>query len=185
MKPHEFKVKKLADLTGYESNSRTHSNEQIGQIEKSITTFGFTNPVLIDEKNGIIAGHGRVLAAANLGMKDVPCMVIDGLDQHSKAALVITDNKLALNAGWNYDALKSEIGFLQDVDFDLDLLGFDEDELGDILNGWDSDIDVAARDGENLDGIMATIKVKVDQDNSEKAEDIVKNALTDAGIEFE
>ena len=131
---YEFKIKKLSDLSGYDSNSRTHSEEQIQQIAKSIKTFGFTNPILIDENNGIIAGHGRALAAATLNIDNVPCMVIDGLTQHDKAALVIADNKLAENAGWNYDALKSELGFLNDFDFDLSLTGFSDDELSDLLD---------------------------------------------------
>lgn len=130
---YEFKIKKLSDLSGYDSNSRTHSEEQIQQIAKSIKTFGFTNPILIDENNGIIAGHGRALAASILNIDNVPCMVIDGLTQHDKAALVIADNKLAENAGWNYDALKSELGFLNDVDFDLSLTGFSDGELLDLL----------------------------------------------------
>jgi ParB-like chromosome segregation protein Spo0J len=139
---YEFKIKKLSDLSGYDSNSRTHSEEQIQQIAKSIKTFGFTNPILIDENNGIIAGHGRALAAAILNIDNVPCMVIDGLTQHDKAALVIADNKLAENAGWNYDALKSELGFLNDVDFDLSLTGFSSDELTKLLVEFNCEIDL-------------------------------------------
>lgn len=146
---HEFKIKNLADLKEYESNSRTHSQDQIKQIEKSITSFGFTNAILIDENNGIIAGHGRALAAANLKLEQVPCMVITGLSQHQKAALVIADNKIAENAGWNYDALKSELGFLSDYDFDLSLTGFSLEELDDLL---DLEIDAPLTDEDSVPG---------------------------------
>ena len=145
---HEFKIKNLADLKEYESNSRTHSQEQVEQIQKSIKSFGFTNPILIDENNGIIAGHGRALAAANLKLEQVPCMVITGLTEQSKAALVIADNKLAENAGWNYDALKSELGFLSDYDFDLSLTGFNDDELKDLLKEATGKVDTSKQDQE-------------------------------------
>tara|TARA_R110000796_G_scaffold64465_2_gene149410 strand:+ start:9510 stop:10139 length:630 start_codon:yes stop_codon:yes gene_type:complete len=130
---HKFQVKKIADLKPYDSNSRYHSAEQIEQIAQSIKKFGFTNPVLVDEKNGVIAGHGRLEAAIRLEMSEVPCMVINGLDQHSKAALVIADNRIAENASWNFDALKSELGFLNDVGFDLSLTGFDNDYISNIF----------------------------------------------------
>ena len=100
---YNFKIKNISQLNPYESNSRTHSKEQIEQIANSIRNFGFTNAVLIDENNGVIAGHGRIEAAATLNITDIPCMIIEGLDQHQKAALVIADNKIAENAGWNYD----------------------------------------------------------------------------------
>ena len=146
---NEFKIKNLADLKEYESNSRTHSQEQVEQIQRSIKSFGFTNPILIDENNGIIAGHGRALAAANLKLEQVPCMVITGLSQHQKAALVIADNKIAENAGWNYDALKSELGFLSDYDFDLSLTGFNDDELKDLLKEATGKVDTSKQDQEN------------------------------------
>jgi DNA modification methylase len=145
---YEFKIKKLSDLSGYDSNSRTHSEEQIQQIAKSIKTFGFTNPILIDENNGIIAGHGRALAAAILNIDNV----------HDKAALVIADNKLAENAGWNYDALKSELGFLNDVDFDLSLTGFSDDELSDLL---DLNIDEGLTDEDSVPEVPETPKSKL------------------------
>jgi len=131
---YKHSIQKLTSLQGYKANSRTHSQEQIEQIMRSMEKFGFTNPILIDEKSGIIAGHGRAIAAGNLGIEDVPCITITGLNQHDKAALVISDNKLAENAGWNFDALKSELGFLHDADFDLGLTGFSLDELADLLD---------------------------------------------------
>ncbi len=134
MEHYKHTIEKIDSLQGYEANSRTHSKEQIEQIMKSMEKYGFTNPILIDEKKGIIAGHGRAEAALNLGYADAPCVTVTGLNKHDKAALVIADNKLAENAGWNYDALKAELGFLNDVDFDLSLTGFDVDELADLLD---------------------------------------------------
>lgn len=113
------------DLVPYERNSRTHSDEQIAQLVDSINEFGFTNPILVDESNGVIAGHGRLLAAKKLGMNEVPCVLLAGLSDAQKRAYVIADNQLALNAGWNLDMLKLEIDDLKDLDFDIDLLGFD------------------------------------------------------------
>lgn len=119
----------VADLIPYARNSRTHSDEQVTQIASSIKEFGFTNPVLIDRDNGIIAGHGRVMAAKKLGMKDVPCIVADGWTDAQKKAYVIADNKLALNAGWDNATLALEFAELQELGFDLSLTGFSEAEL--------------------------------------------------------
>lgn len=121
--------RKVADLVPYAKNSRTHSDAQVAQIASSIREFGWTNPILVDEAGGIIAGHGRLLAAKSLGEKSVPCIVLEGLSDQQKRALVIADNKLALNAGWDEALLSSELQGLLDEGFDLDLLGFAEDEL--------------------------------------------------------
>lgn len=117
------------DLIPYAGNSRTHDAAQVGQIAASIKEFGFTNPVLIDADNGIIAGHGRVLAAQKLKLDQVPCIRLEHLTDAQKRAYVIADNKLALNAGWDDEALKAELERLQEDGFDLDLIGFDENEL--------------------------------------------------------
>jgi DNA modification methylase len=119
-----------ADLIPYARNSRTHSEEQIAQIAASIREFGFTNPVIIDPENNIIAGHGRVLAAQKLGLKEVPCVVVTGWSEAQKKAYVIADNKLALNAGWDEGMLKLEFDELQDLGFDLELTGFTLGEIG-------------------------------------------------------
>src|SRR5690554_2361184 len=108
----------LASLVPYARNSRTHSDEQVAQIAGSIKEFGFTNPVLVDGEGGIIAGHGRVLAARKLGMESVPCIVLDYLTEAQKRAYVIADNKLALNAGWDDEMLALELGELESLDFD-------------------------------------------------------------------
>jgi DNA modification methylase len=120
-------VAKVEDLIPYALNSRTHSDEQVAQLAASIREFGFTNPVLVDEKNNLIAGHGRLLAARKLKLDQVPAVVVTGLDERKRRALVIADNKLALNAGWDDEALRVE---LEDLAGDFgELMGFSEDEL--------------------------------------------------------
>jgi hypothetical protein len=128
---YQHKVAAVADLIPYALNSREHSDEQVAQIAASIRAFGFTNPVLIDEQNNLIAGHGRVLAARKLAMEQVPAIVVTGMDERKRRALIIADNKLALNASWNMDALLVEIRDLGD-EFGK-LMGFSQDELLDVL----------------------------------------------------
>ena len=139
-------IKRVAtvDLIPYANNSRVHSDEQVNQIASSIKEFGFLNPIIVDGDNGIIAGHGRVMAANKLGIKELPCVDASHLSEAQKKAYVIADNKLALNAEWDFDLLKIEIESLQEDDFKLDLLGFDVDELNGIL-GFD---DIAEEDEE-------------------------------------
>lgn len=120
-------------LIKYEKNSRTHSDEQIQQLVNSINEFGFTNPLLVDENNLIIAGHARLAAALKLGIDELPCIVMEGLSQAQKKALVIADNKLALNAGWDVDILRDEILDLQEEGFDIELTGFSLDEISDFM----------------------------------------------------
>ena len=121
------------DLLPYAMNSRTHSDEQVAQIAASIKEFGFTNPILIDDAAGIIAGHGRLMAAKRLNLNEVPTITLKGLTEAQKKAYVIADNKLALNAGWDTEALTAELRRLQELDFNLDLIGFDSDELAQLL----------------------------------------------------
>ncbi len=116
-------------LIPYARNSRTHSDAQVAQIAASIREFGFTNPVLVDEANGIIAGHGRVLAARKLKMADVPAIRLSHLTEAQKRAYVIADNKLALNAGWDIELLRLEINDLRGLEFDVALTGFSTEEL--------------------------------------------------------
>ena len=129
MKHYQHEIKKVSDLIPYVNNSRTHSDEQATQIASSIKEFGFTNPVLIDESGGLIAGHGRLMAAKKLDLKEVPCIVLSGLTEAQKKAYIIADNQLPQNAGWDLDKLKLEIDTLSEMDFDIDLLGFDDDFL--------------------------------------------------------
>jgi hypothetical protein len=129
------KVEKWAidKLIPYARNSRTHSDEQIAQIAASIKEWGWTTPVLVDEEGGIIAGHGRTLAAQKLNIKEVPVMVATGWSDAKKRAYIIADNKLALNAGWDEQMLALELTELQDLGFDLKLTGFDKNELDEIF----------------------------------------------------
>jgi len=123
----EHKIVSVEDLIPYALNSRTHSDAQVAQLAASIREFGFTNPVLVDDANNLIAGHGRLLAARKLKMDQVPAIVVAGLDDRKRRALLINDNKLALNAGWDEDALRVE---LEDLSGDYGkLMGFSEDEL--------------------------------------------------------
>ena len=119
----------LEALVPYARNSRTHSEAQVAQIAASIREFGFTNPVLIDKDGGIIAGHGRVMAARKLGLKDVPCIALGHLTAAQRKAYIIADNKLALNAGWDEELLAVEFADLKDAGFDLELTGFAAGEL--------------------------------------------------------
>lgn len=121
------------DIIPYAMNSRTHSDDQVAQVAASIKEFGFTNPILVDEFNVIIAGHGRLLAAKKLGLLQVPTIQLKGLTEAQRKAYVIADNKLALNAGWDDQALQAELERLQELDFDLELTGFDADELAKLL----------------------------------------------------
>lgn len=132
-KNHAYSERYISDLIPYANNSRTHSDEQINQVASSIKEFGFTNPVLIDEQGGIVAGHGRVMAAKKLGMDSVPCIELVGLTEAQKKAYVIADNQLALNAGWDLDMLKLEVDALKEMEFDIDLLGFDDEFLHGLL----------------------------------------------------
>ena len=124
---------KTGDLLPYAGNTRTHDEKQVAQVAASIKEFGFTNPILIDASNGIIAGHGRLLAAQKLKLETVPCLRLDYLTDAQRRAYVIADNKLALNAGWDEEALAVEIERLLEDGFDLDLTGFGEDEIAEFL----------------------------------------------------
>ena len=123
----------VGELIPFAKNSRTHDDAQVAQIAASIKEFGFTNPILIDEQSGIIAGHGRLLAARKLQLTEVPCIRLIHLTDAQKRAYVIADNKLALNAGWDDEMLALELGDLQDMDFDLTLTGFSTDEINALL----------------------------------------------------
>lgn len=136
--------RKIADLVPYARNSRTHSEAQIAQIAESIKEWGWTIPVLIDPEGGIIAGHGRVMAAELLKIDEVPTMTAVGWSEAQKRAYVIADNKLALNAGWDDDALKDEINALTDMDADISLIGFSNGELQNLFLERDFGATIAA-----------------------------------------
>jgi ParB-like chromosome segregation protein Spo0J len=126
-----YKTASVESLIPYARNSRTHSEAQVTKIAASIREFGFLNPVIVDKDNGIVAGHGRVMAAKKLGMVDVPVIQADHLTEAQRRAYVIADNRLALDAGWDEEMLRIEFDELGHMGFDLELTGF---ELGEIAN---------------------------------------------------
>ena len=127
------KYRPVSELVPYVRNARTHSDEQVAQLAGSIKEFGWTNPILVDNDGGIIAGHGRLLAAQRLKMDEVPTIQIGGLSEAQRRALVLADNKLALNAGWDIDLLKVELSDLNEQGFDIALTGFSVDEISKLL----------------------------------------------------
>src|ERR1019366_2977853 len=128
----------LEKLIVYARNPRTHSDAQVAQIAASIAEFGFNNPILVDTKAGIIAGHGRLLAARKLQLEQVPVIVLDHLTEAQKRAYIIADNQLALNAGWDDDLLRAELAALQAEDFNVRLIGFEDEELARLLAAQDA-----------------------------------------------
>jgi|TARA_R110002050_G_scaffold2506_2_gene14503 ParB-like chromosome segregation protein Spo0J len=129
----KIKRKKVDALIPYARNARTHSDEQVAQLAASIKEWGWTTPVLVDEDGEIIAGHGRVMAARKLGIEEVPTMTASGWTKAQKQAYVLADNQLPQNAGWDMDLLKIEMQGLEDEGFDLELIGFGEGEITNIL----------------------------------------------------
>jgi hypothetical protein len=146
--------RKIDALIPYARNSRTHSDEQVAQIAASIKEWGWTVPILVDEDGGIIAGHGRVLAARKLGLDDCPVMVASGWTEAQKRAYIIADNKLALNAGWDMATLANEFHALNEAGFDLGLTGFGDEELGELLGPVDDEPE-SASSGESGAGSLA------------------------------
>lgn len=137
-------------LVPYEKNARTHSAEQVAQIAASIQEFGFTNPILVASDDGILAGHGRLAAAKDLGLAEVPVVVLDHLTPTQRRAYVLADNKLALNAGWDEELLQQEIAALSLVDFDLSLMGWSDDELARLLGPEGIDDNAGAGAGDAM-----------------------------------
>ena len=132
-----FEKVDIHKLVPYARNARTHSKEQILQLRASIREFGFVNPVIVDRELNIIAGHGRVSAAKEEGITEVPCVFVEHMTDAQKRAYILADNKLAMNAGWDNDMLSVELSDLQGSDFDLALLGFDDAELNKLLGNAD------------------------------------------------
>lgn len=129
MSPMNVDYRKVEELIPYARNARTHNDAQVAQIAASIREFGWTNPILVDGRNGIIAGHGRLLAARKLGMETVPCIELSGLSDTQRKAYILADNKLAINAGWDEELLQLELADLSELGFDIGLAGFSADEL--------------------------------------------------------
>lgn len=143
-----FEKVNIDRLVPYARNARTHSKEQIIQLRSSLREFGFVNPVIVDKELNVIAGHGRILAAKEEGITEIPCVFAEHLTEAQKRAYILADNRLAMNAGWDAEMLAVELSDLQGSDFDISLLGFDDAELNKLLGGMedvkDDDFDVDA-----------------------------------------
>lgn len=140
-KKNKMEMVAVEKLVPYVNNARTHSLAQIGKLRASIREYGFINPVIIDDKYGIIAGHGRVVAAQEEGLKEVPCVLVDYLTEAQKKAYILADNRMALDAGWDEELLRLEIEELQGMDFDVSLTGFRDDEITDLFALNDDELD--------------------------------------------
>ncbi len=146
----EMQLIPLGKLVPYVNNARTHSPEQLTKLRSSLREFGFINPVIIDREFNVIAGHGRIAAAKEEGMEEVPCVFADFLTEAQKKAYILADNRMALDAGWDEELLRIEIESLQGADFDVSLTGFGEDEIADLFAGdgekgvKDDDFDLSA-----------------------------------------
>ena len=162
-------------LIPYAKNSRTHSDQQVAQIAASIKEFGFRNPILVDGV-GVIAGHGRLLAAQKLGLDKVPTIDCSDMTESQKKAYIIADNKLALNAGWDNDLLKLEIGDLQDENFNIDLLGFDVSELNftEVDYSILDDEDVSKQLSDMANGVRKAIQIEFEPEHYDEAFELVK-----------
>lgn len=136
----EMQLVPIEKLVPYANNARTHSAEQINKLRSSLREFGFVNPVIIDRDYGVIAGHGRILAARKENIKEIPCVFADHLTEAQKKAYIIADNRMAMDAGWDEEMLRVEIEALQEMDFDLMLTGFDESELAELFAANDTDV---------------------------------------------
>jgi ParB-like chromosome segregation protein Spo0J len=173
MKIQEIAVDKLIP---YAKNSRTHSDQQVAQIAASIKEFGFRNPILVDGV-GIIAGHGRLLAAQKLGLTKIPTIDCSDMSATQKKAYIIADNKLAMNAGWDNDLLKLEITDLQEENFDINLLGFDNSELNftaEIDYGILDDEDVSKQLSDMANGVRKAIQIEFEPEHYDEAFELVK-----------
>ena len=137
----EMQLVPIEKLVPYVNNARTHSAEQINKLRSSLREFGFINPVIIDRDYGVIAGHGRILAAKEEHIEEVPCVFADHLTEAQKKAYIIADNRMAMDAGWDEEMLRVEIEALQDMDFDPMLTGFDESELADLFGTNDAEVE--------------------------------------------
>ena len=129
----DFQLISVEKLIPYVNNARTHSKEQILKLRSSLREFGFINPILIDRNYNVLAGHGRLMAAKEEGISEVPCVYVDHLTEAQKKAYVLADNRMALDAGWDEELLSVEMSELQELGFDLELTGFDEKEIADLF----------------------------------------------------
>ena len=144
----EFQLVDINKLVPYANNARTHNKEQILKLRSSLREFGFVNPVIIDKAYNVLAGHGRIEAAKEEGIAEVPCVYADHLTEAQKKAYILADNRMALDAGWDEELLSVEMQELQELGFDLGLTGFDESEIADL---FDINSDEAKQDDFDVD----------------------------------
>ena len=173
------------DLIPYARNSRIHSDTQIAQIAASIEEFGWTNPILIDGDNGIIAGHGRLLAAQKLGLDEVPVIPLEGLTETQKRAYILADNRIAINSGWDVEMLGLELDDLNE-DIDLTLAGFTTAEIDGILAGGGvEDLQEEPEPQSYPEAIREKITIKVDATFVQEITDLVKRYCDEHAISVE
>jgi ParB-like chromosome segregation protein Spo0J len=171
-----YKKINTESLIPYARNSRTHSDAQVDKIAASIKEFGFLNPVIVDGESGIVAGHGRVMAAKKLGMKELPVIEASHLTDAQRRAYVIADNRLALDAGWDDEMLRVEFDDLEGQGFDLSLTGFEGFEIS------PEEIDYSVLDGDSIDnkleemesGVKKAIQIEFEQEHYEEAQEVIK-----------
>ena len=172
----KIEQRKVESLIPYINNSRKHSDEQVAQIAASIKEFGWTNPILVDGDNGIIAGHGRLMAARKLEMDKVPVIELAHLTENQRKALIIADNKLGLNSSWDEQLLMLEIENLKEADFNIDILGFDPSEIK------SAEVDYSLLDDEKIDsqladmekGVRKAIQIEFELEHYDEATELVK-----------
>ena len=177
----EIIEKEIGELSEYENNSRTHSDEQIQQIIASINEFGFTNPLLINSDNGVIAGHGRLRAAIEAGMDKVPCIILKGLTEAQERAYVIADNKIAINANWDIDLLKFEMDDIFES-IDISLTGFSEMEFtslfGESLTAMEEWEDMPEFTQKSVEAFKRMIVHFATQEHVDRFAELVKQSIT-------
>ena len=183
-----YKMENVLDLIPYVNNARTHSDSQITQIAASIKEFGFLNPIITDGKNGVIAGHGRLMAAKKLGLEKVPTVEAAHLTDAQRKAYVLADNQLAMNSAWDYDLLKVEIEGLQELDFDDSILGFDDAFLQTLGQEMEIDLDALAElenetESDPLkENLLKAIQIEFPSELHEEAKKILDDIRKDGTI---
>nr|DAV19291.1 MAG TPA: ParB protein [Caudoviricetes sp.] len=166
--------KRTEDLIPYVNNARTHSDEQVTQIASSIKEFGFNNPILTDGENGVIAGHGRLLAAKKLGLETVPTIELSGLTKAQKKAYILADNKIALNSGWDIDLLSVELQELQDTDL-APVTGFSAEELNTLLSETTEPAEEEEPEEEEPEEDSFNLTLSIPIEYKEQVQDFVKS----------
>jgi len=172
----------IEEIIPYARNPRNNITA-VDAVVSSIKEFGFQQPIVIDKSNVIIVGHTRHLASRKLGLKKVPVVVADNLTDSQVKAYRIADNRINQNASWDYDLLKLEF---DDIDLDVNFTGFDEEEINNIIDGWQTDIDLPTTDGESLEGLKPVLKLEFNNDDDkDQAINFIEEALNKTSISYE